>query len=277
MTLSILLWLPLAISLVVSFLPERAVGKATAAASFITLGIAISYPGPLQQLGISGLQFVTDKVWISSLGIHYKLGDRRLNVALIVLTALLFTVSLVWSAWREVDRPRLYYFYFGLAESAVLGAFLAQDLILFVGFFDLMLIPFYFLVGSWGSGDRVRATTKLVIYTAVGSFLMLAAAIATGVIAASEHRTATTFVISQPAASPALAQLAGMDVPLLRRRVPGEDAARTAARLAGRRVQVDADPGRGRVLRRALQGRRVRLHARSCCRCSRRRASTTRR
>src|SRR5204862_3404036 len=94
------------------------------------------------------------------------------------------------------DRPQTFYFHFGLAESAVLGAFCAQDLALFVAFFDLMLIPFYFLVGMWGSGDRVRATTKLVIYTLVGSFLMLAAAIATGVLASSEHGTPLTFAIS---------------------------------------------------------------------------------
>jgi NADH-quinone oxidoreductase subunit M len=78
----------------------------------------------------------------------------------------------------------------------VLGAFLAQDLILFVAFFDLMLIPFYFLVGSWGTGDRVRATIKMVIYTMVGSFLMLAAAIATGVIASGDHGTALNFTFS---------------------------------------------------------------------------------
>jgi NADH-quinone oxidoreductase subunit M len=65
----------------------------------------------------------------------------------------------------------------------VLGAFLAQDLILFVLFFDLMLVPFYFLVGQWGTGDRQAATFKLVVYTLVGSLLMLAAAVATGTIA----------------------------------------------------------------------------------------------
>jgi NADH-quinone oxidoreductase subunit M len=78
----------------------------------------------------------------------------------------------------------------------VLGAFLAQDLILFVAFFDLMLIPFYFLVGSWGTGDRVRATIKMVIYTMVGSFLMLAAAVATGVIASGDHGTGINFTFS---------------------------------------------------------------------------------
>jgi NADH-quinone oxidoreductase subunit M len=194
-TLSILIWLPLAISLLCSLLPARDVGKATAALSFVTLGVAISFLARFQS-GRAGLQFVTDRVWIGSLGIHYKLGIDGLNVLLVLLTTLLFTLSLVWSAWREVDRPRLYYFHLGLAESAVLGAFCAQDLILFVAFFDLMLIPFYFLVGSWGSGERVRATTKLVIYTLVGSFLMLAAAIATGVIASDEHGTPLTFVIS---------------------------------------------------------------------------------
>ncbi len=85
-----------------------------------------------------------------------------------------------------------------LAESAVLGAFLAQDLALFVAFFDLMLIPFYFLIGGWGQGpDRVKATIKLVIYTLVGSLLMLAAAIATGVLAAQQGGGHITFVLSE--------------------------------------------------------------------------------
>ena len=91
------------------------------------------------------------------------------------------------STLRTWERPRLFYFNLMLAESAVLGAFLAQDLALFVAFFDLMLIPFYFLTGGWGrEPGRVRATIKLVIYTLVGSLLMLAGAVALGVIA-SEH------------------------------------------------------------------------------------------
>jgi NADH-quinone oxidoreductase subunit M len=85
----------------------------------------------------------------------------------------------------------------------VLGAFCSQDLALFVAFFDLMLIPFYFLSGIWGTGpDRVRATTKLVVYTLVGSFLMLVAAIATGALASSEHHTPITFVLSSLRALP---------------------------------------------------------------------------
>ena len=196
MTLSILIWLPLAISVVASIAAPRAlVGRVTAIGSLVTLGIAISFVARFH-VGHAGLQFVTDTVWISSLGIHYKLGLDGLNVVLVLLTTILFSASLVWASFQEWDRPRLFYLHFGLAESAVLGAFCVQDLALFVAFFDLMLIPFYFLIGMWGTGDRVRATTKLVVYTLVGSFFMLAGAIATGVLASSQNGTGLTFVIS---------------------------------------------------------------------------------
>ena len=195
MTLSILIWLPLAIALIASQLPRAVAGRAAAAGSLITLGIAISFLARFK-LGHSGLQFLTDRVWISALGIHYKLGIDGLNVALILLTTILFSAAMIWASFREWDRARLFYFHFGLAESAVLGAFCAQDLALFIAFFDLMLIPFYFLIGMWGTGDRVSATTKLVVYTLVGSFFMLAGAIATGVLASSEHNTSLNFALS---------------------------------------------------------------------------------
>jgi NADH-quinone oxidoreductase subunit M len=201
MTLSILIWLPLAISLFAALMPRPLVGRVAAVGSLVTLGVAISFLARFT-IGPTGLQFVTDDVWIRALGIHYKLGLDGLNVVLVVLTTVLFSVSIVWSSFREWERPRSYYFHFGLAESAVLGAFCAQDLALFVGFFDLMLIPFYFLVGIWGSGERVRATTKLVVYTLVGSFFMLVAAVATGVLAANDHGTSLNFALSALRALP---------------------------------------------------------------------------
>jgi len=201
MTLSILIWLPLAISLLAALMPRALIGRVAAVGSLVTVGIAISFLARFK-LGHAGLQFVTDDIWVRALGVHYKLGLDGLNVALVLLTAILFSASLVWSSFREWSRPRSFYFHFGLAESAVLGAFCAQDLALFVAFFDLMLIPFYFLVGMWGSGDRVRATTKLVIYTLVGSFFMLAAAIATGVLAANDHGTSIDFALSALRALP---------------------------------------------------------------------------
>ena len=195
MSLSLLLWLPLLIGVIGCALPPALVGRFAALASLAPLGIAISFLARFKT-GHAGLQFLTDHMWISSFGIHYKLGLDGLNVALVVLTTILFTASLVWAAGRDWERPRLLYFFFGIAQSAVLGAFCAQDLFLFVAFFDLMLIPFYFLTGMWGTGERVRATTKLVIYTLVGSFLMLVAAIATGVTAANANGTNIDFALS---------------------------------------------------------------------------------
>ncbi|HLH13832.1 MAG TPA: NADH-quinone oxidoreductase subunit M [Solirubrobacteraceae bacterium] len=164
--------------------------------SLAALALAIGYIVDYHAHG-PHLQHVTDVVWIGELGIHYKLAITGLNVFLLGLTTLLFAAATLAANLRSWDRPRLFYFNFMLAESAVLGAFLAQDLALFVAFFDLMLIPFYFLVGGWGQGpDRVRATIKLVIYTLVGSLLMLAAAVATGVLAAQQNGGHITFVLS---------------------------------------------------------------------------------
>src|SRR5450755_2146036 len=201
MTLTILIWLPLAIALVASQLPARLAGRIAVLNSIVTLGVAVSFLARFK-LGHSGLQFVTDKVWISALGIHYKLGLDGLNVALVVTTCIVFCAAMLWCLGREWDRPRNFYFLFALAQSGVLGAFCAQDLALFVAFFDLMLIPFFFLSGIWGGEDRVRATTKLVIYTLAGSFFMLVGAVATGVLASSQHGTALTFVLSSLQALP---------------------------------------------------------------------------
>jgi NADH-quinone oxidoreductase subunit M len=194
-TLSILIWLPLAIAVIAATFTGQQVGRFSAIASLAPLAIAISYVARFH-LHHSGLQFVTDRTWIGALGIHYKLGLDGLNILLILLACVLFSAALIWAAFREWSRPRLFYFHLGLAQSAVLGAFCAQDLALFVAFFDLMLIPFYFLIGMWGTGERVRATTKLVVYTLIGSFFMLAAAIATGVVASNEHGSSLTFVLS---------------------------------------------------------------------------------
>jgi NADH-quinone oxidoreductase subunit M len=164
--------------------------------SLAALGLAIAYIADYSPSS-HGLTHVTDVVWIAELGIHYKLGIDGLNVFMIGLTTLLFAAAVIAANLREWDRPRLFYFNFMLAESAVLGALLAQDLALFVAFFDLMLIPFYFLIGAWGAEPgRVKATIKLVIYTLVGSLLMLAAAVATGVLAAQQGGGHLTFVLT---------------------------------------------------------------------------------
>jgi NADH-quinone oxidoreductase subunit M len=179
--LSIILFLPAVAGLVAMFVPRRLAGWTLVAGSVLALAYAIVMLARFKTGG--GMQFKTDDNWISELGIRYQLGVDGLNLFLILLTTLLWVPASVAAALREWDRPRLFAFFMGLGETAVLGAFMAQDLALFVVFFDLMLVPFYFLVGMWGGEDRVYATTKLVIYTLVGSLLMLAGAVALGVMA----------------------------------------------------------------------------------------------
>ena len=180
--LSIVVFMPLAAGLAGALLPARFARWLVLAATIGVLGYAIAMLADFPR-GDGGLHYVTDDEWIPELGVRYSLGVDGLNLFLIVLTALLWVPSTLWAFVRERDRPRLFFFNLALAETAVLGAFVAQDLALFVVFFDLMLVPFYFLIGGWGSGDRVRATTKFVIYTLVGSLLMLAGAVALGVLA----------------------------------------------------------------------------------------------
>jgi NADH-quinone oxidoreductase subunit M len=179
--LSIVLFLPLAFGLVALLLPgaaSRAVALLGAALTFAyTVVLAVDF-----DTGAAGLQYLTDERWIDELGISYKLGVDGLNLALIVLTGLLWLASTLWAALSRPDRGGSFFFQLALAETAVLGALMAQDLALFVVFFDLMLIPFFFLTAGWGGPNRGPAVIKLVIYTLVGSLLMLTAAVATGVL-----------------------------------------------------------------------------------------------
>jgi NADH-quinone oxidoreductase subunit M len=189
-----LLWAPLTLALVAALFPGRITGWVAAVGPLISLVIAVVFVAGFDPSG--GLQHTVDASWIPALGVRYQLGVDGISLFLILLTTVLWFAATLWSAINPPDRLRLYFLMFGLAETAVLGAFLAQDLILFVLFFDLMLIPFYFLFGSWGQEHPGRpeegegpirpqpATLKMFIYTLVGSLLMLAGAIATGILSA---------------------------------------------------------------------------------------------
>jgi len=192
--IQVLLWAPLAAGLVAVLVPGRISGWVATLGALVSLVLGVVVVAGFDPSG--GLQHTVDESWIPTLGVRYQLGVDGISLFLVLLTAVLWFAATLWSAINPPDRPRNYFLMFGLAETAVLGAFLAQDLILFVLFFDLMLIPFYFLVGMWGSGERIRATTKLVVYTLVGSFFMLVAAIATGVLVSSQNGTPLNFALS---------------------------------------------------------------------------------
>jgi NADH-quinone oxidoreductase subunit M len=189
-----LLWAPLTAALVAALFPGRISGWVATIGPLASLALAIAVVARFDPSG--GLQHTVDSSWIPALGVRYQLGVDGISLFLVLLTTVLWFAATLWSAFNPPERPRLYFLMFGLAETAVLGAFLAQDLILFVLFFDLMLIPFYFLFGSWGAEHPGRpeegegpirpqaATIKMIVYTLVGSLLMLAGAIATGILTA---------------------------------------------------------------------------------------------
>jgi NADH-quinone oxidoreductase subunit M len=179
--LSIVLFLPLVAGLLGAVLPRGLARWAVLTGTVLVLAYVVLMLVDFESGG--GLQYVTDDGWISELGIRYQLGVDGVNLFMIALTAISWVACTFVAVFQTHDRPRLFFFLLALGETAVLGAFMAQDLALFIVFFDLMLVPFYFLIGGWGTGDRVRATTKFVIYTLAGSLLMLAAAVALGVLA----------------------------------------------------------------------------------------------
>jgi NADH-quinone oxidoreductase subunit M len=187
-----MLWLPLAAGILACLVPRRFAGWVAALGAFLALDLAIRLVVDFD-VGSNLIQHPVDESWIPDLGVRYQLGVSGISLFLVLLTTVAWFAAILWSAIRTPERPKTYFFLLGLAQSATLGAFLAQDLLLFVLFFDLMLIPFYFLFGSWGSEHPGRdgegtirpspATIKMIVYTLVGSLLMLVGAIAAGVIA----------------------------------------------------------------------------------------------
>lgn len=184
--LNSILWTPLVFGLIGLFVPRRLVGWWATLGAAITVALAAAVLLDFDT-SAAGLQHVVDQRWIPGLGVRYSLGVDGLNVFLVLLTAVIWLASAAFSAGRMKDRPRLYYFWLLLAQTGTTGAFLAQDLFLFVLFFDLMLIPFIFLFGSWGKDPRgttaIAATLKMFIYTLVGSLLLLVGVIAAAMLA----------------------------------------------------------------------------------------------
>jgi NADH-quinone oxidoreductase subunit M len=119
-----------------------------------------------------GMQFTENHVWVPMLHINYQLGVDGISLWLVVLTAFISLIAVCFSLDRDVGFRNFMALLLAL-EAGTLGVFLALDLILFYVFWELMLVPTYFLIGIWGEGRRIYATTKFVLYTLVGSLFML--------------------------------------------------------------------------------------------------------
>jgi NADH-quinone oxidoreductase subunit M len=126
---------------------------------------------------LGGLQFIEDYEWIPLIGARYQLGVDGLALVLVLLTTLLGVIAAVcsWSYIREKGREKEYYIMLLLLQSGMIGAFVAADLFLFFIFWEVMLVPMYFLIGIWGGKNRLYSAIKFFLYTLVGSVVMLLA------------------------------------------------------------------------------------------------------
>src|SRR5216684_7073368 len=196
--LSLITFLPLIGGIIVLFLPRESlrVIRWTALGFawvdlMIVLGLALGYsqavPGFNSTIVGSSptstfLANVNEQLtWISTPGfvLNYSLGVDGISLLLVALTALL-TVVFIGASFRVEQKIKNYMAFMLLLESGIIGVFFSTNLFLFYIFWELMLIPAYFLVGSWGGERRIYAAIKFVLYTSVGSLLMLAGIIALG-------------------------------------------------------------------------------------------------
>ncbi len=154
--------------------------------------------------GTTEFQFRSEQSWISELGISWLLGVDGISLFLVVLTGVLFPIAIV-AVTPECD-PKQYYAWILMLEAGCMGVFLALDLVLFFVFFEIVLVPMYFLIGRWGHGNRVYAATKFFLYTMLGSALMLVGIVFLAVLDASRGGHDLTFSIEVLANSQALAE-----------------------------------------------------------------------
>ena len=186
--LSIITFLPLVGAVVVAILPStytRQVALGFALATWVaSLLLLIGYlPGR------AGAQFeyTVTVDWIPIFGIQYKLGVDGLSAALVVLTTTLTWISIL-ASWTPIQtRIKEYMVSFLILEVGMIGVFLALDMFLFYIFWEIVLVPMYLIIGIWGGANRIYATIKFVLYTLVGSLLMLVAILATAFAYQAAH------------------------------------------------------------------------------------------
>ncbi len=185
--LALLVISPLVGAIIVAVLPGRRtelVFPVSVAVSLPPLAVA-GYVLWEFQAGEAGFQFTERVLWYEPWGLSWNMGVDGISILLVALTALLFPIGILASA-SITKNVKLYMVSMLVLETGLLGVFLALDLILFFVFFEVTLIPMYLLIGMWGSANRVYAALKFVLYTALGSGLMLTGIIALGIIAGDQ-------------------------------------------------------------------------------------------
>jgi NADH-quinone oxidoreductase subunit M len=178
---TILILLPVAGSLLIAItpLPGYWLGSLAALVSLVEIGFWITAAAKFD-FGDPSLQFDQNHSWFRDLGVSYHVGQYAFSLWLVGATVVVMAACVIYGWWLARDRARAYFALMLFLTGAIVGVFTAQDLLLFYAFFEAMLIPLYVLIGVWGGAGRLRATLTFVIYTVIGSLLMLAAIVVYG-------------------------------------------------------------------------------------------------
>jgi NADH-quinone oxidoreductase subunit M len=173
--LSFITWLPAVGAIIILALMKK--DQSSLIKKFATAWFALDFIASLWLLkynrSLGGMQFLEDHQWIPIIGARYQMGVDGVAVLLIVLTTLLGVIAAL-SSWDYIQkREKEYYALLLLLQTAVIGVFASMDLFLFYLFFEVSLVPMYFLIGIWGGEDRLYAAIKFFLYTLVGSVVML--------------------------------------------------------------------------------------------------------
>lgn len=174
MMLPILLIIPLVGALVVVLAPARQAKWIALAATTVTFIYSLVLAGMFDDWGGSEMSLLASVPWLERFGITLNMGADAVSMLLVLLTTLLMPLS-VWGSFTAVsDRLKEYYGWLLAIEAAMVGVFIARDLIFFYICFEFTLVPMYFLIAIWGSTNRSRASVKFFIYTFTGSMIALA-------------------------------------------------------------------------------------------------------
>ena len=177
MLLTLVVFSPLAGAALLALLPReevRGIRRAALAFALVTLALSLVMLGRFR-VGVAEFQMVERAAWIPQWGIEYRLGVDGVSLFLVLLTTVL-TPIVVLASWGDIHRRVKEFFAFLLVlETGMLGTLVALDMFLFYVFWEVMLVPMYFLIGVWGGPRRIYAALKFVLFTMAGSLLMLVA------------------------------------------------------------------------------------------------------
>lgn len=198
--LTIIGLLPLVISVLIVAIPSKNVGLikkvafgGTTVIAIISILLAIGF-----DKSDTSLQYVQSNAWIPTFNINYSVGIDGISLVLILLSTILVPI-VVLATWHESDSGRwsakVFYVLILVLETMMIGVFAATDLFLFYVFFEAMLIPIYFLIGGYGSGNKSAAAVKFLLYSLFGGLLMLASII--GIYVISGNQIGATFDLAQ--------------------------------------------------------------------------------